>query len=234
MKDLIKKRFLRAEHSYNAHAIIQNQMQDKLLSLLPKKSFDSIFEFGAGTGGFTQKITHCLQYERFLCNDIIDYAHHFPPQIEFFSFDMNEANLHLASKTFDLILSNACMQWLNQELFFKNLDLFSKKDSILAITCFGKENLYEIRELTGFGLPYLELACYEKFLKQNWKILHLFEERVCLSFGRALEVFSHLQSTGTNALAKDAKITKKTLQDLENKYHNTLTYHPIYLVAQRC
>ncbi|MCE3036327.1 methyltransferase domain-containing protein [Helicobacter sp. faydin-H20] len=229
----IANKFFSAKESYTQHAHIQKIMQDKILKLLPHNHFSHIFEFGAGTGVFTQKIIKNLTYEKLTCNDINDYAKSFAPHIQFLQFDINDISKHLDQQNFDLIISNACIQWLDQKKFFTNIQNFSPKDGILALGSFGESNLHEIATITKTSLKYLSLDHYRSLLQPQWKILHLFEEKIPLSFPTPLDAFKHLKLTGTNSLQQNFPLTKKHLQTLKEKFYNTLTYHPIYIIAKK-
>lgn len=230
---LVAEKFFKAKDSYTQNAKIQNAMQDKLLSLLPKKDFRDVFEFGCGTGSFTQKIMQEINHKSLLCNDINDYKSYFPPIINFIPFDINQIKENLMHKTFELIISNACIQWIDQEKFFKNITAYTIEGSILALGSFGSKNLHEIATLTKHSLPYLSLETYQQLLTPEWEILHLSEEIIPLNFPTPLEAFKHLKLTGTNSLDQNFTITKKLLKDFQLHHNNTLTYNPIYIVAKK-
>ena len=53
------------------------------------------------------------------------------------------------------------------------------------------------------------------------------------SRGIILEALRHLKHTGVNSLSPHFPITKSLLEKYNKRYQNTLTYHPIYLIAKR-
>lgn len=230
---LVAKKFLESKHTYAQYAEIQALMQEKLIKLLDSRSFECIFEFGCGIGNLTHKLSNFLDFKSFICNDINDFGSYLPSCVEFLQFDMNDFISHLHQKKFNLIISNACVQWLKQEHFFLNVPHISKKDTLLVLGSFGKRNLFELRDVLQLGLQYLSLQDYQDMLKEDWEILHLFEEEIPLHFENALDIFRHLKNTGVNSLQQDYKIKKFSLKILETRFHNTITYNPLYIVARK-
>ena len=233
-------KFYQAKNTYAENAIAQNKMQDLLLQSLIKnqgKNFETIFEFGAGVGNFTQKIIKNLSFKTLLCNDLFDFSDCFlsmPKNVSFMAFDMLSFSHYLKYQTFDLILSNAALQWLNAEWFFRTIPLICKPNTTLAISTFGPNNLFEISSLTQLSLPYLSLKELQKILqKHSWQILELYESSIPLYFQTPIQALKSLKLTGVNTLNPSFKITKSLLQDLEKIHHNTLTYHAIIIIAKR-
>ena len=54
---------------YDENAHIQKIVAKKLINLVPKKKYDTIFEIGAGTGILTKNIITNLKYKNLLVND---------------------------------------------------------------------------------------------------------------------------------------------------------------------
>ena len=250
------ERFLKAKATYSSAAVVQSHMQDKLIALLkqaldanphplgqyPKPHFNRALEFGCGVGDLTRKLLEHFSFTHLLCNDIHDYSTHFRGhhEVEFLRFDMENLDTLRAHSLdrfipegFELIISNACLQWLDQPRFFKNITAFCKKDSLLALSCFGGRNLHELRALTHIGLDYLTLEDYRELLREEWEIVELCEEEEILHFPTPLEALRHLKHTGVNSLSSHFPIAKSLLEKYNERYQNTLTYHPIYLIAKR-
>ncbi|MDU7692731.1 MAG: hypothetical protein E7K04_00545 [Helicobacter sp.] len=229
MKNLLKQQFIKAKNSYKENALIQQKMQDILLShmlkIVPKKR-ELIFEFGAGFGDFSFKILEHFKADQIICNDILDL------QIDgviFKSFDMDNFLSFIDFKS-DLVLSNAALQWLDPHYFCKYISKIMLNDGFLCFTTFGRDNLLEIRDICGFGLDYKSLDFYKSRLV-DFELLSSFERHFKLNFDSPTEVFKHLKLTGVSAI-KRANITKKMLLDLQNKYQNSITYHCIFVIAK--
>ena len=70
-KDLIRSRFEKNIISYNKNAKVQNQMAEKLVSMLDKSVYEEVLEIGCGTGLLTEKAINKIQYKNYTANDIV-------------------------------------------------------------------------------------------------------------------------------------------------------------------
>ncbi len=159
-----------------------------------------------------------------------------PTNIKFLQFDME--NLEMIKNiyqniSFDLITSNAALQWTNQPLILPKITQLAHSNSCLLLGIFGKNNLKEMREFLGIGLDYLSPFDYQEILSQDWQILECFSTLETLHFQSPLEVFRHLKNTGVNVYGASFTLTKSHLKSYEKHFQNTLTYEPLYLLAQK-
>ncbi|RQD68771.1 methyltransferase domain-containing protein [Campylobacter hepaticus] len=223
--------FLKAK-DYQKHAKIQNLMALKLclkLKHFKQKHFKKVFEFGCGRGEFTQKLEKIISFDEYLKNDILDYGIDLKVQI----FDMNKLAMHhLSKEKFDLIASNATLQWLDLEHILPTLFNMLNQEGILLLSTFGKQNLKEIKQSTGFSLKYFNIYTLRQIFKKYFSNVKITEEIISLDFNNALEVFKHLKLSGVNSLGF-YRLNKQFLQDYEKKFQNKLTYHPIYILCQK-
>ncbi|MCD8025061.1 MAG: methyltransferase domain-containing protein, partial [Candidatus Gastranaerophilales bacterium] len=146
--------FENAKNSYRKNAIIQKQMAKTLVMLLIKNcgtGYSNIFEIGSGTGFLTDEIKNTLNFEEITLNDINDNYTGFEPY-EYLKGDIEKIPI---LKKFDLIISNAVFQWLNDyESLFKKLYLALKDNGKLVFSAFGSKNFIQIKDITGIGLDY--------------------------------------------------------------------------------
>lgn len=222
--------FLKAKDTYKTAAKVQDLMGRKLCELLKTyrlKEFERVFEFGCGMGEFSQKLQKNIVFKDYVRNDILDYKSEFEVEI----FDMNcIPKSFLKTQKFNLIASNATLQWLKEDIF-TNLYALLKKDGFLLLSSFGEQNLKEIKSLSGLSLPYKTLKEHRNLLK-NFEILELKEEFFKLKFENALEAFRHLKQSGVNSLGRFF-LGKETLLKMQELFDNTLTYHSIYILCQK-
>lgn len=233
--------FHKARYTYNQNSPIQRTMRLHLLDLLKKhthrKSFDSIFEFGAGMGELTALVSKSFDFQRYITNDFYPYdmgAALHNERISHFAFDMTQLCAHsLAKEQFELIISNACLQWLDCTSTLTALKSMIVDGGILALSSFGQNNMHEIRQITGVGLQYESLNTIRALLEKDFEILALESTHHHLHFDSALEVFRHLKLSGVNAFGinKPFTLTKAMLKDYAQKFDNTLTYEPLYILA---
>ena len=235
-KSLIKQRFHAAKATYSKNAILQNAMQDILWNLLQthcSKDLGNILELGAGNGILSQKIAQTHSFSRFLAVDLVDFSKEFQESgITFIQADFETLNLESFGMNFDLILSNAALQWSNQRALLPKLSALLNTKGILLFSTFGKENFKELRALFNVGLAYLELEDYPPLL-EGCEILESFRQTHILHFSSALEVFQHLKNTGVNATKEHFRLTKAHLNAYTERFQHNLTYDMLFILAKK-
>ncbi len=227
-KELVKKRFSKSLNTYEDNAFVQKEMGAKLIQLLERKDFDSIFEIGCATGLLTKQIKENLNYNSLTANDIVSEAKVYVEDIAtvFICEDIEKINF---DKKYDLIISNACLQWCNDiNSTINKLLLSLNENGVLAFTLFGEDNLKEIKNLFNFQNS---ICVSAKIFK---------EETIKLFFDSPIDVLRHIKLTGVNAI-QEHKFTKSSLKEFEENYKNLysengkvyLTYNPIYLIIKK-
>lgn len=235
-KDLIQKRFAKNLDTYNDNAKIQKKMAERLLSFLDRKDFDDILEIGCGTGFLTQLVNDNFNFNTYTANDIVEscekYVKEINPKINFIPADIEKA-VENSDKKYDLIISNAAFQWVeNLESFIKLLVSKLNEGGVLLFSTFGPENFREVNFVLGKTLPYYSANELQEIIKDYKNIVE--QEMHVMAFKTPKDILKHIKSTGVNALEM-VSWTKTDMQKFENGYNNfcsgipTLTYHPIYV-----
>ncbi|EAI4317353.1 malonyl-ACP O-methyltransferase BioC [Campylobacter coli] len=223
--------FLKAK-DYQKHAKVQDLMGLKLCEILKNleiSHFKKVFEFGCGRGEFSDKLSKIITFDEYLKNDILDY----PDNLNVEIFDMNTlATQNLSKQKFDLITSNASLQWLDLKRVLPTLANMLNEKGILLLSTFGEMNLKEIKQSTGLGLKYFSTKELEQIFKPYFSDIKITEEIVNLEFQNALEVFKHLKLSGVNSLGF-YRLNKQFLKEFEEKFQNKLTYHPIFILCKK-
>ena len=240
-KSLVKKRFKKSLKTYDENAIVQKKMAKELISLLPKKEYNKIFEIGCATGILTKEIEDKLIFSELYLNDIVEeskkYVQEIYKECNFIAGDIENIDLN---KKYNLIISNACLQWCsNIEDTLSKLINALDDGGILAISIFGEDNLKEIKSIFNIGNEISSISSMENFLNTQ-KIIIKKEDKIKINFETPMEVLKHLKYTGTNAI-KEIKLTKTKLKDFEQKYKENytqnnkvyLTYNPIYIICTK-
>lgn len=236
-KDLIHKRFAKTLSSYDENAKIQKRMSERLLQLIPDKKYSRVLEIGCGTGFLTKLVSKKFEFESYKAIDIVEeckpYIAQINPKIQFMPADI-EAYLKNNDENFDLIISNAALQWAEDfETVVKTLKKKLNEQGEFVFSTFGKENFREIFHITGTGLKY-----YSSIELQNMFGAKTEEEVHIMAFKTAREVLNHLKATGVNAV-DTRQWTKTDLSKFEKAYSNlcsarpTLTYNPIYVMIRK-
>ncbi|EAL6950429.1 malonyl-ACP O-methyltransferase, partial [Campylobacter jejuni] len=191
--------FLKAK-DYEKHAKVQDFMGLKLCEILKDlkiSHFEKVFEFGCGRGELSKKLQNFITFNKYLKNDILN----FKENSNILIFDMNEiAKQDLSKEKFDLIVSNATLQWLDLKRILPSLRDMLNQNGILLLSTFAEQNLKEIKQSTGFGLNYFSLNELEQIFKVYFDEVKITQELIKLSFDNALDVFRHLKLSGVNSL----------------------------------
>ncbi|EAJ8451913.1 malonyl-ACP O-methyltransferase BioC [Campylobacter jejuni] len=222
--------FLKAK-DYEKHAKVQDFMGLKLCEILKNlriSHFEKVFEFGCGRGELSKKLQNFITFDEYLKNDILDFKENSSILI----FDMNEiAKQDLSKEKFDLIVSNATLQWLDLKRIILSLRDMLNQNGILLLSTFAEQNLKEIKQSTGFGLNYFSLNELEQIFKVYFNEVKITQELIKLSFDNALDVFRHLKLSGVNSLGF-YPLNKGFLKEFEEKFQNKLTYHPVFILCK--
>lgn len=248
-KSLIKQRFARSVDTYDVHARVQQYMAKQLLHYILKfeQQFDTVLELGAGTGFCTRELLSQLQIKEIHCNDLVaayepklrSIAHQFNANLEFIETDLEDTSLFKGQ--YNLIASAATLQWIIKlDELFKGLSMKMKEGAMLAFSSFGSRNLFEVRDVMRSGLFYASLENVAETVEAHFHVKCATEEEQVLYFNEPLDVLKHLKFTGVNALFK-TRWTKKDLVAFSELYKQkfstekgvSLTYHPMYIIANK-
>ena len=233
-KNLIHNRFAKCLDSYDNNAKIQKRMAEKLFCYIENKHPKKILEIGCGTGFLTQIINKNLVFEKYIAIDLVEncdvFISRINPNIKFLVADI-ENFIKENNEHFDLIISNASLQWVeNFENVINILKSRITPEGEFVFSTFGKENFREIYHITGTSLNYFSTNELQNRFPNS-----LIESEIhIMAFDNPKEVLRHLQLTGVNAI-ENTSWTKKDLINFENEYKNicskrpTLTYNPIYV-----
>lgn len=235
-KTLIQSRFSKSLSSYNDNAIVQKKMAEKLITKLGKYSYNNILEIGCGTGFLTELAVKNLDYKKYTAVDIVaeceQYISNIDSSIEFIATDI-EKFLQNNHEKYDLILSNASLQWVeNFTDFSKILLSHLSEDGELNISLFGNKNFKEITLLLNKSLSYLSKDEYYHIFDKSLDSIE--EELLELHFEHSIDVLKHMRSTGVNSLER-VFWTKSNMFKFDKEYKElcpsvlTLTYNPIYI-----
>ncbi len=250
-KELVRQRFGRSLAGYDAEAAVQAGMAERLLDAVIRhggEQYESVLEIGCGTGLLSRGVARRLQIRKLAANDLVEEC---GPRVAgvmkrlpeaAFSFHPGDIErMDLSPAMFDLVLSNAAFHWLDDPAgLFERLATALRPGGLLAFTSFGPDNLREVSAVGGRGLAYRTLDEVAALLERRFQILERGQSREVLRFSSPRRVLEHLRRTGANGLER-AGWTRGTLRAFAGEYRErfasggdvTLTYHPLFLVAQR-
>lgn len=249
-KTLIVERFTKAIPTYAQEASVQQQIALKMVALLRRHNpFSSprIIEFGCGTGVYSNLLATHLRPQTLWLNDLC-------PEMEKCCADLLSEQVHFLPgdaenrcwpEKVNIFTSCSALQWFESpKRFFRQCSDHLTPEGVLAFTTFGEKNMWQMRQLTQQGLVYQPLEQLVDWLSEEYTILEAKEEQISLPFQSGREVLQHLKQTGVTGLqTSDTPIwTPQRLRTFCTDYralypkpaeYVELTYHPIYLVAQK-
>lgn len=225
-KSLVKIRFSKSMNTYDDNAVVQKKMAKRLVGMLAEKKYNSVLEIGSSTGVLTREIAQNLEFNQYCANDIIEkskeYINKIIPNNKFIAGDIEEITIE---EKYDLIISNAALQWCNDKTgVVKKLKQRLNDGGIIAFSIFGNDNFKELKQIL-------------KIKNQMQTNLKGIEEEERLFFNSPIEILRHIKLTGANAL-ENYHFTKESLKKFEEKYRELysengkvfITYQPLYIV----
>ncbi len=251
-KGRVGKRFGASASSYDRYALAQQHIYRRMLEWLAPhegRAWQSVLEIGCGTCGLSKHIDAHHQVEHWTLNDLDDkmclegaFAPRLAPAPRYLIGDAEAIELGTG---YDLIVSASAIQWMHAPgVFVQRLYQRLRPGGVLLLSTFGPSNLSEIRQLTGQGLDYTPSMQVAHWLDALAPSVRVEEELYPLSFASPREVLLHLKRTGVTATttASDGFWTASKLRAFEEAYQRlfasptggvSLSYHPIYLMAER-
>lgn len=248
-KKLIEQRFAKAANTYEKQASIQRSVADQLLLMLDEEIASppgSILEVGCCTGLLTAKLVKRFpNVASFTATDLVPS---FKPYIKekilpirdrarFIAGDIETLEIQ---SSYDLIISSSTFHWIHDlpGLFRKFHDHLNP-GGIFAFSLYGNENLSEIRQITGIGLPYRTLDEITACTSNLFEIVAEKEKKETIWFSTPLAVLQHLRQTGVNAVGSKAWTRSKLnmfIAEYEELFSGNLgvglTYHPMFILAR--
>ena len=241
--------FARAAATYEGQAAIQYYVADKLMAHLEQNLASSpqrILEIGSCTGLLTKRLA--AQFPDLVTLYVNDLVPEFAEQIRgktghkaectYLPGDIESIEI---PGDLDLIISSSTFHWMEDfPALVKKLHTHMRSGGTLAFTMYSKDNLQELRTITGIGLSYFSLAEIRAITGKYFSLTVSDEERVTYAFASPMDVLTHLRETGVNSL--DGTTWNRTrlnrfIDEYVERYGSdqqvSLTYHPAYIIASK-
>lgn len=235
---LIKNQFKKSLDKYEANAVVQALMADKLIENLSGNDFSKVLELGCGSGLLTKKLIKKINYKKYYANDIVEKSKVYIDKIlnDYVFLCGNAQRLNVNDK-FNLIISNAMFQWFTN--LEKAMDYYKgllNNGGIIAFTTFAPDNFKEIKSLTGLTLEYKSEDEIKEILNKNFDIEYIEKFDYTMNFNNPLAILAHMKNTGVNAVSSKHWGIKE-VKDFCDRYKEiypdlSLTYSPIIVVAK--
>ena len=253
-KQLVKNNFSKAVNSYEEYAVVQDYMGQELIKQIElKREVNNILEIGAGTGLFTEKLLAKFADSHYLLVDISPAMikkcqHKFAAnnQIDYLTADAENMDL---DQKFDLIVSNAVIQW------FKNLgqtiDKFMsylKDGGKLYLSTFGADHFQELTDCCNqvLGADFSQDFKSKKTLINNLNNycsdLKVKEDEYIEKFSSVRQFLKATKKIGANSAKQNRpKLTPGKLRKIEEVYSKKysqageiiVTHHLLFLELKK-
>ena len=218
-KEIIKENFSKGSISYDSYSRIQAECADYLLNLLEADICEDILEIGCGTGAYTLKLRDNFSDSDIiaidLSKDMINIAKKKKmKQVEYLEGDAEKLEL---TGNFDLITSNACMQWFGdfdgfvKRLINKNI----KQSGTFCFSMYGPETYVELKkvlkEVYGQDInissdEFLGVAEIKAVLEKYFDDIVFQEKKFELNFDSFLDLLKSIKFSGTKGKGFDGKV----------------------------
>ncbi|KDR96634.1 malonyl-CoA O-methyltransferase [Peptoclostridium litorale DSM 5388] len=266
-KEKLKRRFSRNAKNYDEYANVQKKMGSFLVDNLVKHTIiecsqiKKILEIGCGTGYVTRKLANDYPNAQITAVDIA------PGMIELVKSTIQNNNIDFICAdieeiyivdNYDLIVSNATFQWLNDfEKTVARLIGILNENGILCFSTFGQhtfqelheafdkaKNILEIEGAVSPGQVFYSLNDLEQIIyslmgqnNQNGLNIHSFESYEREYFDRCIDFLNTVKKIGANKSQRGKNTSnpgfiEKVIEIYDNDYSAdnkvVATYHNLY------
>lgn len=231
----IAKHFGEALTSYEAEAVAQHQVVEKLMNILSEtdcSNIHSMLEIGTGSGLFSRKLLSSLPLTSATFIDLYPI----PPfnKIAVEKYVVEDAEKWMEGSepdSFDIIASASTIQWFaDPDRFFKNSSHALRHGGILLCSTYLPGNLKNLTEGKS-TLLYRSKEELERSLRKYFKDISTFESPITLDFPSRRDMLMHLKKTGV-AGGKHSLLPFDERQK-PDRTDTRLTFLPFYILARK-
>lgn len=220
----IRDNFSRIAHSYEQYADIQYSLAESLLQELKQEKIypDKILDIGCGTGKFLADLSRNFSRAQVIGLDISQEMVSITKTRCPHCLVASAQALPFKSESFDLLISNAVYQWVeNLDAAFKEAYRVIKNNGIFVFNCFGKRTLKELRDcfkIEENGLPAKDIV-YAQLLNAGFAHITIEENAQNKYFDNLRHLLWWLKKIGGNCFyAKTRLLSPGKLEALNYIY----------------
>lgn len=245
-KTKIARTFGCAAANYDDVAILQQEVREQLISLLPLFAPRTILDLGSGTGVLSAKLANLFPNANVLGIDIahnmVEFSRASWQEITNLEFTCADADyLPCAKESIDLVMSNLMLQWsVNIKTTLSQSHQAIKPNGKLLFSTLGNNSLYELKNawskiddymhVNNFSTKDEIINCLSQLKFKNIQIDTINHRYF---FNSVYELMLQLKILGANNLQskrRDGLYGKKTFFMLQ-KHYQELTTNTIQLPA---
>ena len=255
-KQSIAHNFSKASQSYDKYADIQHTCGTELSQLIPQDSCPgTILELGCGTGNLTLSLATKYPTAQIVALDfsaeMIAVARNKETNSNNITWlhESLENFLELSEQKFDLIITNATLQWLaNMADTFKGINKALSTQGIFLATIFGPQSLKELDSaLQACGQQQNKVAAkkfmnkteLEKLTKQYFSTGNCQQTIYHKTYQSLHHLLRQIKRTGTNGQHQQPiTFSKQLMKDIDqwfkiNKKDLTVSYEVLFIHGQK-
>ncbi|MCM1292403.1 MAG: DUF452 family protein [Bacteroides sp.] len=231
-KSLVALRFRKSAKTYTQNASQQKIIAEHLAEIAATTIAShprNILEIGTGTGMLTRTICQNFPNASATLWDIMPIDSTLPGIHR--QCDAEIEISRISDESIDLIASASTIQWFNSPAeFVRRCHSKLTKGGHLLISTFGPDNFQEINRFNPEALHYISAGQWtETLTAAGFTVNTLQSENLIVDFDSTQALIDHIRSTGVNATRPSIAALKAILA---SGVH-TLTYNPIYILAQK-
>ena len=255
MKDnTVKNNFARYARDYDRFACVQNQTAHYLANILNNANIspETILDIGCGTGVYTGLIAEKFPNSHINATDIA------PEMLDYAKNKLNDSNISFlledaqnpnVSKKYDIITSNACLQWLSDHNdAIEKYSRMLNPDGIMAFSLFGPKTFNELQTVLRVGVNKDIKLSVSSFIDKNpitdimnacFKSVNVVEDTFTREYKTLWELLKIIKHTGTRGEGLGAgRLSRADIAKLQDIYIETfgnikVTYQIIYCMGNK-
>ncbi len=150
-RGMVARAFDRAAHTYDDHAALQNEVEDRLLERVPFFELEPtrVLDLGCGTGRGSRALQELFPAAQVISLDWSEAMLRHALERRGEPADGVRADMHalpFAPRRFDLVFSNLAVQWSSREpQLFREVLRALKPGGLFLFSSFGPDTLHELR-----------------------------------------------------------------------------------------
>lgn len=221
-KDAIRLSFNRAASSYDHHAVLQREIESRLLERIEFRRHEPaiVLDLGCGTGTASRTLAGQFPLAGVIA---LDWAPAMltkagiktgPESVSLDGLNPLCADMHslpLAARSIDLIFSNLALQWsYDIPAVFREFRRIMKADAMLVFTCFGPDTLHELKQSwrAADDLPHVNdypdmHDIGDELLAAGFREPVMDAERLTLEYPDVMSLMRELKGIGAHNVASE-------------------------------
>lgn len=243
----ISENFSRIAYTYERYADIQSQLGDELLRKIIQEEgvYGKILDIGCGTGNLAKALSKYFLKTEVFGLDISFEMAKIARLKSVKSLASDAQILPFKDMAFDLIVSNATYQWVNDaETAFSEAKRALAPYGIFIFNCFGHATLRELRSCFQIKENFLptEDSLVRNLRNAGFKDIQISVESRYKYFDCLKRILYWLKNIGANSIyPRPYFLTPQKLRQAEEAYHNNFrnngniyaTFEVIWVKAQK-